>query len=224
MGSELCAARIALLALAVSGCAISQEAFGRIARTVADGNAVRYQAAEAGLRERGYVFHDDDVLFASLDEDTRRRCLDHDPSLEAETASRATVVVAPASRSDRPPPVPTALHVTAHDACRLFRRELTELDVVRDDGTQARILRIDRGLRLARDSSGRDVLVAVSSRVVSQRSVLVDRSCDHMPSPPLDPLVEELQPRVLFGDALPPRIEMIVEEEALDVQCTHNTY
>jgi len=216
-----------VIACSVAGCAMSQQSFARLAAGVSERNEQRYRAAEAELRTRGYVFVDDEQLYATLDEQARRRCLDaaYRGQPEPTTASEPMLVrVATASRADRPPPVPIELSAAAEDACQFFRARIDQLDGRRPDGNVARIIRIGDGVRLARGRHGDIAVVAVSPRVVSRRSVLVKRSCDHMPRPEPDPLERSIHTRVVLASTPPPRVEMVVEEEMLDVKCTENTY
>lgn len=226
------AASLIACAYSLAGCATSQQSFGGVAVGVSERNEQRYRAAEAGLRARGYSFVDDEQLYATLDEEARQRCLDavyqaasRAPVDETPTSTGEPMLVrvAPASRADRLPPVATELRVDG-DACPFFRRQTNQLDGRKPDGSTARIVRIEDDLRLARDRSGQLVVVAVSTRVLSRRSVLVERSCDHMPRLAPDPLERYLDTKVVFGSAPPPRVEMTVEAEVLDVKCTENSY
>jgi len=220
-----------IVAWCVMGCAMSQQAFQRLAAGVSKRNEQRYRTAEAGLRARGYVFADDEVLYAALTGAPRERCLldaGHGTAVEKPPTDAAESILLHVSggiRADRPAPEPIEIRVDAVDACQFFRARTNQLDGQSTGGGATRIVRIADGLRLARDQHGNIAVVAASSRVVSRRRVLVERSCDHMPSPDSDdPLVRQLPVRVVVASAPPPRIDMIVEEEVLDVECTENTY
>jgi hypothetical protein len=60
--------------------------------------------------------------------------------------------------------------------------------------------------------------------VVSRRSVLVEQSCDHSPQIGLDPLELGLSTPVVLAPVPPPRVDMVVAEEVLDVKCTANAW
>jgi hypothetical protein len=215
-------------ALLLAGCAMSEQSYGRLSSAVSQRNEERYRTAEAAMRAKGYRFVDDELLHASLDIDAMERCDAYSrrsfrrPATDDQPLTDAGLVVhvAPSARADRPPPVPIELRVAERDACELFSGNIRQLDVKKPDGSAARMVIIPAGMRLARDRSGLLVLVTASSRVVSQRTVLVDRSCDHMPGGERRPMSLP----VVFASVPPPTIEMVVEREELDAKCTSNTY
>lgn len=204
---------------------MSERAYARISTATTARNQQRYRAAEAALQAKGYVFVDDEVLYATLTETTRDRCVRADASRALEDA-KTTIHVIGQCRAGHPAPVAIELRVSELEACRFLQQSIHQLDGVRTDGSavRTRIIAIDRDLRLARDRNGALVIVEVSRRAVSRREVLVKRSCDHMPSPGEPSLERQLHARVVLALAPPPRIEMVVEEEVLDVECTENTY
>jgi hypothetical protein len=114
--------------------------------------------------------------------------------------------------------------VSLEHACELFRSQRDTIDGVRPDGTSLRLVRLDDAHRLARDPDGTLVAVVGTERVTARREVLVQRHCDHMPSPVPDPAEHRIHVAVVQAEAPLPRVEIEFEREALDVRCTDNTY
>ncbi|MBX7115519.1 MAG: hypothetical protein K1X64_14410 [Myxococcaceae bacterium] len=223
-------ASIFVCALHLAGCAMSQQAYGKHAAELSDRNGQRYRAAEAELQAKGYRFVDDERLWAQLDEGALQHCLQVvRPAARYPDAKLTSPVkpmrvrVAPAGQADQPLPVPMELGVAA-DACQFFGQLTDQLDVQKTDGSAARIIRIPEKSRLARDRNGGLVAVAVSTREVSRRRVLVDQHCNLMPKDERDPLEHRIRLPVVFASAHPPQVEMVVEEEVVDVKCTQNSY
>src|SRR5262249_31006157 len=138
------AAGLIIFTCSLAGCAMSQEAFERLSAEVSARNELRYRTAEGSLRARGYTFTDDELLYATLDEEARRRCLaatyravarSETNEGGADAGETLLMRVAPANRADRPPPVATELHVAEKDACPFFLRRTNELDGRKSDGS-----------------------------------------------------------------------------------------
>ncbi len=170
------------------------------------------------------MFADADVLYARLTDEARQRCLAAGNETPASATETVVVHVGSASEANRPPAIAMDLGVAAADACPFFREQTKQLAARRADGTATGIVRLEAGLRLARDRHGDPAVVATSSRVVSRRRVRVKRTCDHMPSPEPDPLEMPVPVPVVLASAPLPRVSMTVDEEVLDIECTENTY
>jgi hypothetical protein len=215
---------LAALALAsVAGCAMSESDFSRLAREVGARNDERYRLAEAAFVSRGFRLVDDERLYVSIDDETRRACRERAFEPDAPDA-RTTIRVAPATPAGETPVTPTAIEVDLDHVCELFRNQRETVDGTRADGSTLRLVRLDDSHRLARSPDGALVAVVGTERVTSRREVLVERHCDHMPSPVPDAVEHRIHVPVAFADAPLPRVELVYEHEALEVRCTDNTY
>lgn len=198
------------------GCAMSERRFGVLADEVSKRNDERYTAAERAFQAKGYSFADDEVVYAALTSEERRSCL-----TEGNGERPLSFQVQAPQGTDRPAPAALQLTAVAAEACRFFRNGSSMLEARKAaDGSMAYVLHLRPTERVARDARGQLVVVAVSKEVLSRRTVLVKRSCDHMPGgdPP------EFTSRLLVSGTPPARVTMVVQEEQLEVECTENTY
>jgi hypothetical protein len=218
--------RISVVAIAVlaGACAMSEQAYDRIALEIHERNRAHYFVAEAELRERGYTFADEAELYAGLDQATRDRCQAARYSYEPSGPEPGRVQVVAAVRVDRPRPEPTELEVVAADACAFFTAAIDELDARHLDGTPARVVRLADHQRLARDRDGRVAVVTTKTRVISRQRVRVDMTCDRTPRIGLDPLEGTFAPRVVMAPVPPTAGEIVVDEEQLEPVCTKTVW
>ncbi len=214
------------VALSITGCgAISEQDFSRLAGEVGARNDARYALAAGELEARGFRFVDDERLFVSIDQETRRACREHQPTIDDVGAlAPASLRLAPATTAGTARVEPITVTAWLGDVCSLYRDQVDLVLARRPDDTQLQLARVDERHRLARDPSGTLVAVSVTLRTVDRRSVLVERHCDHMPSPGEDPIERRIHVPVVLAPAALPVVEMVVDREELDVRCTNNTY
>lgn len=217
-----------LAALLTTGCAMSEDALHRLSRQIDERNQQRSRQATEALRARGYSPQDEPTLQATLSEETRQHCLrtlHHGTGNDAPPPpAQARLQVAPAPRGEQPAPTPVEFSASVDEACEFFRTRTQDLAVTPDHGRPRRLHRVPNGMFLAYAPTGALVLVRPVSRIVEQHSVLVKRTCDHMPSPERDPLEQPRPTQVVLAESPPPIVDMIVEQEELTVRCTENTY
>ncbi len=219
------AALIALFAAASTGCAMSPAAYDSLASEVAERNQARYDAALEAFRAGGYELAPDAVRFASLDETARQRCIDArypagtgQAPVEASASDDIRFSVVAATQAGNTPSRRLELSAPADDVCAFFSRRTNELEGVDAAGDDVGIVYIDRQ-GLARSAAGDLVYVDVVVQVISSRTVLVEDECNEMPDPGPDPL-DRADVRVLFAPAPTERVEMTLEREELDYECT----
>lgn len=228
--------KLAAFAVLLSGCAgaMSESAFDRLSAEVGERNERRHLQAVENLGRRGYtlVGPDEDARFATLEEPARIRCRDAVRGVDRSDAGApprdapVRIEIGEATRGGEPPKPPVYVVARADEACAFFRRreEGSALDVTKDDGQAGRLVHAAPRL-MARGGNGELVVVEVHSKLVKGRTVLVKRTCNHMPSVLPDPLDTAFGVAVRWATA-PVRstIEMTVEREALDIECTDNVY
>lgn len=220
--AQLVAALATLALLTFAGCgAMSEAAYMDLESQVNARNVGRAGDAVAALEVEGFVFVDDSGTFAMLDDASHERCLGarHEPSAADEAPVTLTV------RRHGTNGVERADERTAHEApfaeaCAFFRGDPATLSLSGDHLPLRRVTG-----RVARAPDGTLIFVHFVRRVVATHRVLVERSCDHMPTVEPDPL--ERGPdlvRVLALPEAPAVREVSLEVEEVDVRCTENTY
>ncbi|MEZ4227381.1 MAG: hypothetical protein R3B13_40965 [Polyangiaceae bacterium] len=207
------------------GCgAMSRQAWEDLEGEVAQRNRARSEAALAQLEAKGYAWIEDGVQTAMLSEPGRERCLSAARSISTEPApakESVSVDITPA-RSGATSPAPRTLSVKEEDACAFFRGRVHRLLGRDAAGAEVSLVRISGGL--ARDPHGKRVEVILAPRR-QHREVTVDMFCNRMPSPVPDPLAYHSPPaRVVEAPAPLPRVNVDVEEEVIDVECTDTVY
>jgi hypothetical protein len=189
-------------------------------------NEQRWKRAEEALRANGYRFVEEQ-LYADLPDDARDRCIAavYERDLSASIRMLLKSVPAPTREGTKPTP-PVELKVAESDACKFFSRRVDELEATKPDGTTARLLAVPDGVRLALGPKGNLVFVVLVLRFVSRRVEIVETACNHMPRMGDAPIeVDRWRQRVVLLTSQPPtRIEMHVEHETLDNDCTENTF
>ena len=205
--------------------AISQQAFGRLQAAVSERNKQRYREAEALLQASGYRLVDDEQVYDATLSSTAKQGAGWACADDNAVGQTMVVRLAPASRTGHPPAAPTELRVLPEDVCPFFRLETYQLGGQLPEANVAHIALIAERLRLARDRDGGLVVVDVSTRVVSRQSVVVEVTRDDKQEPEVDPgsrvwaspLMTGIPLRVILTSTPPPRVEMVVDAEVLDV-------
>lgn len=210
----------------LSGCVMTEHALDKLEREVGERNSQRYASSAEAFRAQGYTFIDEQQ-YAHLDDDALRQCKSalmwgRVPAGWAEM--QLQLWVAPAVKPSAPPPVPNVMRALAPDVCNFFGMRTHALEGQLGNGSAAKLIRMAEGVTLARDRAGTLVMVHVQRHVVSRRKVRIKKSCNLMPRVEPDPLDMPIPSRVLFAETLPPRVDMSVEYEQLDVACTDNVY
>ncbi|MBN9159947.1 MAG: hypothetical protein J0I07_03200 [Myxococcales bacterium] len=231
-----CAWTLAAFAVLLAGCAgaMSESAFDRLAAEVGERNERRHLQAVEELGKRGYtlVGPDEEARFATLEEPAHIRCQDavrgvdrldagalpHDAPLRIE--------IGEATRGGEPPKPPVYVVARAGEACAFFRRREvgSALDVTKGDGQAGRLVLASPRL-MARGGNGELVVVEIRPKIVKSRTVLVKRTCNHMPSVPRDPLETAFGVPVRWTTApAHSTVVMTVEREDLHMECTDHVY
>ena len=221
----LAALSIIITTAASAGCAMSPAAYGSLAAEVGERNQERYDAALEAFRAEGYEMAPEAARFASLDEAARQRCIDAryadatgQAVAEAPASDEIRFTVVAATMAGGAPSPALEFSAPADDVCAFFSIRTGELEGVDAAGENARVVSIG-GETLARSSAGDLVYVDVRVHVVSSRTVLVEDTCNEMPDPGPDPL-DRAEVRVLFARAPTERVQMTLEREELDYECT----
>jgi len=208
---------LALASLA-TGCSMSMQSYDRMSEQVQARNDARYQAAVNELRERGYEFAPDVAGSAFLAGSSRERCvaaLDGSAALQADESLRLMLRM----------PAEAAVELSADRpaVCEFFAGRLATLDARRgDEGVH--LVRSDAAVARARDHSL--VSVDVTIETTSTRSVLVETTCNRMPSPGPEPVERSAfsSQRVLVVAEPSEHVAMHVEREELEMECTDYVY
>lgn len=208
----------------VSGCVTSQAAFDRLQGEVSERNARREREAWSALLARGYTRGPEEVLRVSLpDGAALARCGDLG-RLPADAFEPVMMRVGREAGPGQSGEALMQLRVDGREACLFLGRQAQGLDGVGPDEAPVRLFRVGEDAPLVRDGDGGLVVVDVSYREVARRHVLVEERCDHMPSPPPYPFGPDVSIRAVAAAEAPPHVELVIEREVLDVECTENTY
>jgi hypothetical protein len=212
------------LACGALGCAMSREAFNRMAGEVAGRNQQRREEAEQDLARRGYTrIEDADVRFAQIEKTTRDECMNHGFRQLAPGTEEPSLEISIAERKSGTPPAPGVVEVVApaRATCEFFSLQTPVLEVTMADGEKLPIVRIPGPRRLAKGPRGETVRIVERAEVISRDKALVKEVCNRMPRPEPHPLELTEPVTVLWGKpAEPPTVELLFEREELEEECT----
>lgn len=190
-----------------------------MAHDVSERNDQRRKEALATLPGRGYTVVEEAPMSVSLGHEARARCIDLYVLHKAAPTPGEMMSV---SWLEQPSgvDVPTAVQT----ACEFFALRSNELERTMPDGRIVKTYRVPEDALVAKDRQGNPSFVILKPRIVSERSVLVKERCDFMPQVAPHPLEDEAPLAVIAAAALPPSIELVVEQEELEMKCTESTY
>lgn len=196
---------------------MSEAKYEELAIATSNRNEARYHAAEAELRRKGYVFlPDESLLMAMLDEGAREGCITQ------KVADAGTTKVQLVDRKG------ASSHVTAaaKDVCAFFQGRAKSLQVNETDGSRRELVPIAMHI-LARGPDGVVVEIEPQVRIIGKRAVVVDRTCNEMPSPDVSPLERRAPLQVMWSTSSAPaprKIPMPYEREELEMDCAKKVY
>ena len=196
---------------------MSEAKYEELALATSNRNEARYTAAHEELRRKGYtVLPDESQLTAILEEDVRQQCI-----ARKVNAGRTAKVQLLDRRGGA-----THVTTTTADACTFFDGRAQALSVVEADGSKRQL--VPMKLRtLARGPDGVVVEIDPQVRIIGKRSVVVDRTCNEMPSPGVTPLERGAPLQVMWSDSsavVPRKIAMPYEREELEMDCAKKVY
>lgn len=214
-GNEL----LLVSSLCCFGCAMSPSAYDELASEVSKRNAARHEAAMERFETDGYEWAVDVALMALLDEDGTEQCRSARDTSGAPAPGTARVRVVAPNPAGGPSVPRTEIDVPLDEACEFFVGRGDRLFGVDADGAPTELLRSP--LPVARDPAGELVWVEVVRDVLSERTVLVEQTCNEMPSPGPEPFGRPPAPVSVIPPPAPTRrVRVAVEHEALDYECT----
>lgn len=214
-----------LLLLVGFGCggALTEAQLTERYEAINDRNTARHTDAVERFAARGYRLLVTERQTASLEPAAGEICAFRHASQDYPDAPPEAHITVTSSSAD-PSVENTSVELTAswETTCGFFFEGVQEMTGVRGDGEPI-VLALLNGFGLAREeATGELVLVAVETVRIDGGRVLVDRSCDHMPSPP--DTYRHVSVSVLVGSRPRETVVMPIEREELDVRCTSNTY
>lgn len=197
---------------------MSVSEYDALAAEVGARNRAREEAAVEALRRQGFELANDVGRLVLLEHDEAQRCTDaqYGPSSPDVDSEPMEVKLGAPSGTSGPS---TVFLAALEQACEFFSNRTDSLDGVIDGGDAVHFVRVPGPF--ARNREGELFLLEMHVEVISRRTVLVERTCNEMPSPPMSPF-ESPQGWVVPAPAPAPtqRVRMSYGREELDIECT----
>lgn len=218
---------VTLLGAGCGAAVVSQDTyFERNHQVDKHNQALRTKALEQ-LRARGYEILPESQIRVELGYLERERCSSSRFDANAKLTAADTMVVtwtdpmaSPASAVSRANQVGEPVVTPALEACAFFSGEDVLLARTKPDGTRVQVVRLPEDGAAVRDPQGQLTLVAFRGHTAKIEDIKVEMSCNLMPTVAPMMIEQEVPVHVIPATAMPPLLELTIEETFLRMSCT----